>query len=705
MSAINESDRDRVLRTIEEDKRRKQGDLFEPESALHNGNYIDRHLATPPQAPGGRHADILSLSLQMVGEGFPDREIFQTLRNRYPDKEKTDKEINDAIAGAHRKNPQPACLAPGGNGGNGRHHYNGAPQKPEIRAHKHDGSAEPLPDEIPLSFCQFLRLVLKFREDEYVWLAGWEDNPDDPKKPRFTQDHAGEKVGDLDRPIFEGMSRADSLTGNDDGAYFCINPFKSAANRKGENVSRFMYTLLDNDRLPKGEQLAVYRKLDLPIAALIDTGGRSLHAIVKIDAPDAEEYKRRVGVLHERLKGLGFDATKDAPRFARVPNCPREQSRQRLVSVACGALTWQEWEESLPIDDGKRQLTGHSPLYFARRPINHENTLLGNRWLCRGGGAFAVAPSGQGKSVFANQAAIEWSCGRTSFGIKPARALRVLIIQAEDDEDDITEMAQVVYHLKLSPKEQELVNQSAHIEFLNDAIGDSFLTVLDGFLGQFAADLVLINPYTSYLGGDTKDEARNTLFLRNGLNPILTKHRCAALIVHHTPKTNFRDTSGWKPSDWMYAGSGAAVLTNWARAYLVIDQTGVQGVYKFIAAKRGKRIGWGDHFPVCETFWSHSNDGKLLWVPATAEEVAATARTKGNLKADDLLEIVPVLDPVIIEQIMAAAKEKWGLGAKKVREFVKVLVADAKIHVHNVKRQGARAEVKYAKMPVIGSCE
>jgi len=48
----------------------------------------------------------------------------------------------------------------------------------------------------------------------------------------------------------------------------------------------------------------------------------------------------------------------------------------------------------------------------------------------------------------------------------------------------------------------------------------------------------------------------------------------------------------------MYSGSGASCLTNWARAYLVIEPTELHGVYKFIAAKRGERIAWGYERPV-----------------------------------------------------------------------------------------------------------
>ena len=211
---------------------------------------------------------------------------------------------------------------------------------------------------------------------------------------------------------------------------------------------------------------------------------------------------------------------------------------------------------------------------------------------------FVVAPSGVGKSVFSVQAAIEWGAGRAAFGIKPAQPLRVLIIQAEDDTGDVIEMAQIARHLRLTDADVKLLRENVWIEPLNDLTGVDFLHALDGFLDEFAADLVIINPYTSYLGCEVKDDGLNNIFLRNTLNPILSKHGCGVLIIHHTPKTTFRDTTNWRPSDWMYSGSGASCLTNWARAYLVIEPTELHGVYKFIAAKRGERIAWGYERPV-----------------------------------------------------------------------------------------------------------
>jgi hypothetical protein len=355
-----------------------------------------------------------------------------------------------------------------------------------------------------------------------------------------------------------------------------------------------------------------------------------------------------------------------------------------------------------------RKLQGQSLLKYSQRQINHLNTLLRNRFLCRGSGLFTVAPSGHGKSVFTAQASIELACGLPTFGIpNPNGPLKSLIIQAEDDEDDITEMSQIIDHLKLSADQRQLVDENTHAEFVNDLIGTDFLNAVDGFLNQYKADLIWINPYTAYTGCDIKDDGANTKFLRNGLNPILTSHKCGAVVIHHTPKTNYRDTSEWKPSDWMYSGAGAAVLTNWARAYLVIDPCETHGLYKFIAAKRGKRIGWGDHFPVYETGWRHCNEeNKLLWESVDKADFAAADKS-GPKTPDDLFKIIPILDPVLQEELFLVTAKKDGpcpIGQKKVREYLKILENDKKIFIHPIPRadvdgKKVKSGIGYARTP------
>jgi hypothetical protein len=53
--------------------------------------------------------------------------------------------------------------------------------------------------------------------------------------------------------------------------------------------------------------------------------------------------------------------------------------------------------------------------------------------------------------------------------------IRSLLVQAEDDESDLIEMAQIVDHLKLSEAQQKMVEENTYVEFLNDLTGQKFI--------------------------------------------------------------------------------------------------------------------------------------------------------------------------------------------------------------------------------------
>jgi regulatory protein RepA len=146
------------------------------------------------------------------------------------------------------------------------------------------------------------------------------------------------------------------------GTFYDVNPLSTGDARKSENVSRYLYTVVEHDELSKQECLAIYRRLNLPIKALVDTGGTSLHAIVELDAKDLKEFKERRAILDERLAGLGFDSTSDSVRFTRLPGSRNGEARQRLLAVDIGAKSWDEWYESLEprlfeIEDFEEMLT------------------------------------------------------------------------------------------------------------------------------------------------------------------------------------------------------------------------------------------------------------------------------------------------------------------------------------------------------------
>jgi hypothetical protein len=121
---------------------------------------------------------------------------------------------------------------------------------------------------------------------------------------------------------------------------------------------------------------------------------------------------------------------------------------------------------------------GHSLAWYANQEIDLEQTLLGNRYLCRTGGMFVVAPSGMGKSTLSLQMAVLWCCGLVAFGIKPHKALRILIVQSEDDQGDCTEMAKVMEHLPLTDDQRTKVAENTELIRCNDLVGKRFIDAL-----------------------------------------------------------------------------------------------------------------------------------------------------------------------------------------------------------------------------------
>ncbi len=328
-------------------------------------------------------------------------------------------------------------------------------------------------------------------------------------------------------------------------------------------------------------------------------------------------------------------------------------------------------------------------------------TLLGHRFLCSRGGLLFVGPSGIGKSSAAVQQDLLWGLGRPAFGIVPARPLRILTVQAENDDGDLGEMVRgVSTALNFTAEQKDSIRNSVLYVSERSHTGVSLLgEVIEPLLEKYMPDILRIDPLLAYLGADINDAKETAAFLRNGLNPLLEKYNCGAIINHHTPKVINRDTRGWRASDWMYAGAGSADLTNWARAILVIDPTHAQHVYKFIAAKRGGRIGWryedGDVKYI--RYFCHETAGGLAWLDATADDELAIEIKKpkksGNDKTkEDLYNLVPP-EGTIPKNVLVSRAQSTGIGLNRARGFIAELINAGELHVGQRKRAKTNPEI------------
>jgi len=143
------------------------------------------------------------------------------------------------------------------------------------------------------------------------------------------------------------------------GAWIRFNPLDGRG-CKNDNVTEFRYALVESDSMPVGEQLALIKQMELPVACLVHSGAKSMHAIVRVDAPTYDEYRKRVDYLYGVCKknGLVVDVqNKNPSRLSRMPGVIRDGRKQFLVATNIGRESWAEWEtwveeetDVLPVD-------------------------------------------------------------------------------------------------------------------------------------------------------------------------------------------------------------------------------------------------------------------------------------------------------------------------------------------------------------------
>ena len=94
--------------------------------------------------------------------------------------------------------------------------------------------------------------------------------------------------------------------------------------------------------------MSIIHQLELPVAAVVYSGAKSIHAIVKVDASDNKEYRERVSYLYKICdkNGLEVDSqNKNPSRLSRMPGCIRGDHKQFIIETNTGKETWSDWVE------------------------------------------------------------------------------------------------------------------------------------------------------------------------------------------------------------------------------------------------------------------------------------------------------------------------------------------------------------------------
>ena len=183
-----------------------------------------------------------------------------------------------------------------------------------------------------------------------------------------------------------------------DGALLTINAVKGGADATDESW-HYRYVVVDNPKMTLAKQLAYYKALNLPCAALVNTGANSVQAWIKIEAHDQEEYNERVDFLFQTLESQGFkvdDGNRNPNQMVRMPGVLRNGKQQYLIALEQGAKNFTEWREWAEYSlDGKPlvELASDSEEAPKKDPCIIENVLRAGEFF------LFTAPPKSGKSL------------------------------------------------------------------------------------------------------------------------------------------------------------------------------------------------------------------------------------------------------------------------------------------------------------------
>lgn len=317
------------------------------------------------------------------------------------------------------------------------------------------------------------------------------------------------------------------------GAWIRFNPLDGKG-IKNENVTEFRYALIESDSMEIERQNAIIRELELPVACLVHSGKKSLHAIVRIEASSYDEYKKRVEYLYSVCKKNGLEVdqkNRNPSRLSRMPGIMRNGHKQWLVDTNIGQPSWSEWKEW--IEGVNDELPDFEDLAGALSDLPPLDPPLIEGVLRQGQKMLVVGPSKAGKSYALMQLAIAIAEGGRWFGWQCAQG-KVLYVNLEIAKATCYNRFDEIY--KAMDKTPRRASDIKVWNLRGSAIPMDKLApklIRRALKEHFIA--VIIDPLYKIITGDENSADQMAAFC-NQFDKVCNELGCAVIYCHHHSK-------------------------------------------------------------------------------------------------------------------------------------------------------------------------
>lgn len=334
------------------------------------------------------------------------------------------------------------------------------------------------------------------------------------------------------------------------GAWICFNPVDGTG-RKDANVTSYRYALVECDNMDPGKQLAAIHQMELPCAALVYSGGKSIHAIVRVNAPDYAEYRKRVDHLYATCQknGLTLDQQNRNPsRLSRMPGILRAGQKQALLETNVGKSCWEDWCDWVEACTDDLPDTECLADDWDDLPPLADALISGV--LRQGHKMLLAGPSKAGKSFALIELCIAIAEGKTWLGRFSCAQGRVLYINLELDRPSCLHRFKDVYTaMGLAPDNLRNIDiwnlRGASVPM------DKLAPKLIRRAGKKGYTAVILDPIYKVITGDENSADQMAKFC-NQFDVVCRALDCAVIYCHHHSK----GAQGGKRSMDRASGSG-----------------------------------------------------------------------------------------------------------------------------------------------------